>query len=113
MRTLPVYVQIQEEETVAEYLQKLQQDFFETMSHDCCSFEELAGRYQVTSDILFVYQSETLNGMHTKRGLIPMETLETGNSLANLAVHVFKKDGSYEIHLEYRSDVYLDRKSVV
>ena len=75
------------------------------MSHDCCSFEELAGRYQVTSDILFVYQSETLNGMHTKRGLIPMETLETGNSLANLAVHVFKKDGSYEIHLEYRSDV--------
>lgn len=109
VRTLPVYVQIQEEETVAEYLQKLQQDFFETMSHDCCSFEELAGRYQVTSDILFVYQSETLNGMHTKRGLIPMETLETGNSLANLAVHVFKKDGSYEIHLEYRSDVYLER----
>ena len=68
VRTLPVYVQIQEEETVAEYLQKLQQDFFETMSHDCCSFEELAGRYQVTSDILFVYQSETLNGMHTSGG---------------------------------------------
>ncbi len=109
VRTLPIYVQIQEDNTVTEYLQKLQQDFFETMDHDCCSFEELAGRYQVTSDILFVYQSETLNGMNTEHGLIPMETVETGSSLADLAVHVFKKDGSYEIHLEYRSDVYLER----
>ena len=109
VRTLPVYVQIEEEKTVTEYLQELQQDFFETMNHDCCSFEELAGRYQVTSDILFVYQAETLNGMNTEQGLIPMETVETGSSLANLAVHVFKKDGSYEIHLEYRSDVYLER----
>lgn len=109
VRTLPIYVQIQEERTVEAYLQALQQDFFETMSHDCCSFEELARRYQVTSDILFVYQSETLNGMNTEQGLVPLETLETGSSLANLAVHVFKKDGSYEIHLEYRSDVYLER----
>lgn len=109
VRTLPIYVPVDEGKKVADYLKAVQKDFFETMSNDCCSFEELANKYQVSSDLLFVYQSETLNGMKTKHGLIPMETIESGSSLANLAVHVFKKNGSYEMFFEYRSDVYLER----
>ncbi|MCM1380707.1 MAG: amino acid adenylation domain-containing protein, partial [Muribaculaceae bacterium] len=106
VRTLPIYVRIDEERTTAEYLRELQKDFFETMSCDCCSFEELANKYGISSDILFVYQAETLNGIKTENGLIPMTPLETGASLAKISVHAFKKNGGYEIFMDYQSDVY-------
>ncbi|MDE8735482.1 condensation domain-containing protein, partial [Eubacteriales bacterium DFI.9.88] len=47
VRTLPVYLSIDEEETVAGFIENLQSRFFETMSHDCCSLGELAREYGV------------------------------------------------------------------
>lgn len=111
VRTLPVYLSIDEEETVAGFLENLQSRFFETMSHDCCSFGELAREYGVTSDLLFVYQAQTLNSVTLDGAEVPMEALETGNSLANIALHVFRKKGSYDMFFEYRSDVY-ERKTI-
>lgn len=111
VRSLPVYVSMDEEGAVVDFLQSLQNRFFETMSHDCCSFEELARQYGVTTDLLFVYQAQTLNSITLEGREVPMEALETGCSLANIALHVFKKKGSYDMFFEYRSDVY-DRETM-
>ncbi|MCQ4635722.1 amino acid adenylation domain-containing protein [Anaerovorax odorimutans] len=108
VRTIPVYANIEEDAAVQSFLQKMQADFFETMNHDCCSFGELANTYGISSDILFVYQAETLNAIEIEEARLPMEALETGSSLANITLHVFKKKGSYDLFLEYRSDVYED-----
>lgn len=111
VRTLPVYVAIDEKSETASFLRQLQERFFETMKHDCCSFGELASQYGVSSELLFVYQAETLNAITLDGREIAMESLETGCSLANIALHVFKKKGSYDLFFEYRSDVY-DRQNM-
>lgn len=106
VRTLPMYVNIDEESTIEEYLNAMQKAFFETMKHDCCSFGELAGKYGITSDLMFVYQAETLSSVKLGEFEMPMEAMETGCALANLALHVFRKNGSYDMFFEYRSDIY-------
>ncbi|MEG0829785.1 MAG: amino acid adenylation domain-containing protein [Anaerovoracaceae bacterium] len=106
VRTLPIYVAFDEEKSISEFLNDMQDNFFKTMDHDCCSFGELANQYGVTSDLMFVYQAQTLNAMNLDGCEIPLQGLETGCSLANVALHIFKKNGSYDMFFEYRSDIY-------
>lgn len=106
VRTLPVYTAIDEEKPVADYLRQVQKDFFETMRHDCFPFGELYNNYGVKADIRFVYQAETLSKVEMGGVNIAMDALETGAAQSIMTVHVFKKNGSYELFLEYRKDLY-------
>lgn len=105
VRTLPLYIRCQEELFVEEYLSNVQDGFFGAMSHDICHFSELASKLGVSSDIMFVYQAEMLNGITVGDTFLKMENLEVG-AQANLTVHVFKKQGGYEIRMEYRRNMY-------
>lgn len=106
VRTLPVYTKFDEEVSVGDYLQGIQNDFFATMRYDCCSFEEMAASYGIKSDILYVYQGETLNGFTFGNAMIELQTIETNSSLANLVLMVFRRGGTYELSFEYRTDIY-------
>ncbi|MEF9917179.1 MAG: amino acid adenylation domain-containing protein [Lachnospiraceae bacterium] len=105
VRTLPLYIRCQEDLFLEEYLRNVQEGFFGAMSHDICHFGELVSKLGVSSDIMFVYQAEMLNGITVGDTFLKMENLAVG-AQANLTVHVFKKQGGYEIHMEYRRNMY-------
>ncbi len=106
VRTLPMYQTWEETLSVESYLQEFQKSFYETMEQDVISFGELAQEYGIASDILFVYQGEMLNGFHLEGKNYPAQPLSAGQVQADISVMVMKRQGGYEISLDYRKDLY-------
>lgn len=106
VRKLPMAQSWDETASVAAYLQEFQQTFYETMGHDCISFGELARDYGIASDILFVYQGEMLSGLSLGGRRYPACPVPPRDVQADLSVMVMKEQGSYEITLDYRTDLY-------
>lgn len=106
VRTLPIYHSWEESVSVENYLQNFQEEFYAVMNHDCISFAELAKDYGIASDILFVYQGEMFQGLSLDGGQYAAEPLATGDVQADASVMVMKREGGYEISLEYRTDLY-------
>ncbi|MCI8483897.1 MAG: amino acid adenylation domain-containing protein [Lachnospiraceae bacterium] len=106
VRTLPICQVWEETEEIETYLQKFQKDFYETMSHDCISFGELAREYGIASDILFVYQGEMFQGLTLDGKQYPAQPIPRRDVQADISVMVMKGQGGYEVSLEYRRDLY-------
>lgn len=93
---LPIYLKIDEDRLITDYLSTVQSNYMETTSHNACSFEKLAGELNVNADVLFVFQEAAA-------------PLNLGH--AHLAAVVSSKRISPEkeiftISLHYRSDLY-------
>lgn len=108
VRTLPIYAQIDEEASAADYMAAMQDRLFQSMKYDACSFVELASEYSVNSDIIFVYQGSTLNGIEMAGRLIPLEMIKIGDSMANFSLDVLKHPGDYDLAFEYRTGLYTE-----
>ena len=106
VKTLPMYFPIEENTFSKDFLLNVQKDFYDTMSHDCISFGELAAKYHLTPKVTFVYQAEILNGFELYGERVYAEPLETGEAQFDLSVMIMKSHGSYEISLEYRDEIY-------
>ncbi len=105
VRTMPVYVKVNKAEAPSDFVRQLQNEFMEIMSHDICRFRELANRFGIMSNIMFVYQDEMLNGFQLSDTNFEMTTLET-EPQADLALMIFKRNGYYEMTIEYRNGLY-------
>ncbi|MCI9174037.1 MAG: amino acid adenylation domain-containing protein [Lachnospiraceae bacterium] len=106
VRTLPVFQRWEETSGIEEYLLEFQENFFETMSHDCISFGELAKDYGIASDVMFVYQGEMLQGLTIQGKQYQAQPISRRDVQADISVMVIKRQSGYEISLEYRKDLY-------
>ena len=106
VKTLPMYFNISEDESVTEFLKKTQDYFFETMKHDCISFGELAANYGIGADIAFVYQAELLNGAMIEGEEMTVNGLDSGDVQFDIDAMIMKSKIGYELNVNYRSDLY-------
>ncbi len=106
VKTLPLFFEFDESMSVKEYLKNTQNYFFETMKHDCISFGELASQYSIRADIAFVYQADLLNGAMIENEYCPIVNPETGDVQFDINVMVLKGKDSYEVIINYRSELY-------
>lgn len=106
VKTLPMYVKIDENEETAKYLSRVQKILFGCLSHDQVSIVTLANEYEVSSDILFVYQGEMLNGIEFGSSFIPFRVHRTGDAMSKLSLDVLKRPDDYTLSFEYRADLY-------
>ena len=106
VKTLPIYLTINEKLGAEQFLWDVQKDFYETMRHDCISFGELAAKYKITPNITFVYQAEMLNSSELNGERLFSQPLDTKEAQFDLDVMVLKNNGSYEISLDYRDELY-------
>lgn len=106
VRTIPIYTKVDEDRAVAEYLKDLQNNFREAIKQDCYPFTQIAKDYNVTSDILYAYQSDAFNSFELCGHRLEMERIPVYSALANLNIMIFKKHGGFEITFEYRKDIY-------
>ena len=106
VKTLPVYSRFEKEQEVRDYLQRAREQMLSCMNNDIYPFSELSAETGMKSDLLFVYQGDMLNvggfaGEPVER--IPLMDNATGEQLA---IQMYRKEGTYNVRAEYRSDMY-------
>lgn len=106
VKTLPLYFRFPENRPVADYLTEVQQYFFETMSHDCIRFGELASEYGIGLNISFVYQAEMFSGAKIGKGRMGVEMLETGDIQSDIHFMLFKTAQNYSLRVSFRKSLY-------
>ena len=109
VHTLPLCIKTDDNENVDSYLSRVQNTLFESLDNDLVSIVQLAGEYNVSSDILFVYQGEMFAGVDIGGKTITRRMHKTGDAMAKLSLDVFKQCGSYTLSFEYRKDLYLEQ----
>ncbi len=107
VHTLPFCVDIDETAPVSDYLSAVQERLFDCLNHDLVSIVQLAGEYEVNSDIIFVYQGEMLNGTEFDGSFIPYRIHKSGDAMSKLSLDVLKRGDDYTLSFEYRADLYL------
>ncbi|MBU4541628.1 MAG: AMP-binding protein [Firmicutes bacterium] len=91
-RMLPLYLKINEDQRVFEYLDGVQTIYQETIRQTACSFEKLAAELDLKADLRFVFEAPSA------------APPDLGH--AHLAVVISAKGDSYEMRLHYRGDLY-------
>ncbi len=89
---LPVYLKIDEDAEMDDYLKAAQTSFLETRRHSGCAFSQLARELSLTSDLRFVFNEN------------PEQPLDPGH--AHLAAVLAPKGDSFFLRLHYRADLY-------
>ena len=108
VHTLPICVNIDENAKTDAFLSGVQELLFDSLSHDLVSIVQLAGSYEVNSDIIFVYQGEMLNGVDFNGSFVPYRIHKSGDAMSKLSLDVLKREDDYTLSFEYRADLYLE-----
>ena len=106
VRTLPVYINIDETAKVDDYLKGVQAAQRGAIKRGNYPFVKLAGEYGLDTDIMFAYQSDLFNTFALGENRVGMERIPVCSALAPITIMIFKSDGGFEIDFEYRSDLY-------
>ncbi len=109
VRTLPMMVRLNEEESSTAYLSRIQELFFATMANDSYPFSKLAQEYGISNESMFVYQAESLNCFDFDGQEVPVQVMNNPCALSMLAVHIFKANGGYRASVQYRKDLYTEQ----
>lgn len=106
VRTLPIHANIDEEDTVSDYLKKIRRNIKETVANDWFPFMKLASDYDLSADIMLAYQADIFNtfkigGQALKLKLVPLKS-----AISKLNVMVFESETDFELRFEYRNDLF-------
>ena len=106
VKTLPLYYSINDKGNVKDYLKNIQDDFFETMSHDLVSLSDLVKDCDISNNIQFVYQAELSSGVKIEdQALYNLGYMKT-DLAGKLQAMLFKDNEGYHLRLNYDADLY-------
>jgi amino acid adenylation domain-containing protein len=112
VKTLPVYAQIKEKETVADYLSQIETQLSESESNTLYSFAELSHDFSLPSDTLFAYQGDgfAINSFAT----LPAEdiTILSSTPKSSFMSEIIENETGITAHFEYDKSLYLEEMPV-
>lgn len=106
VKTLPVYCKFDDKTTVSSYMSELQKQLINSMANDIFPFADIAGKYGISSDLLFAYQAELTDNHPLGDTIARGEDLSLDLPKEPLLIQVRIYDGEYYLTAEYRSDLY-------
>ena len=106
VKTLPVVFGTGGETRVTELISSVQEQLMNSMANDVYSFAEISAAYGIRSDVIFVYQGDSMDlgaicGEQAE--LIP---LDSDTAKAPLSLNVYLKNGTLCLDAEYDKAVY-------
>lgn len=105
VRTMPILSNINEEDSVDEYISKTQQDYQDTLKKDNFNFIEIASACDIKSDIMFVYQGKMYTNLMIND--VKFNSFhDVYDGQANIAFQVFNDNGKYIVEIQYLENLY-------
>ena len=106
VRTMPFCFEIDEEKTVREFLDEVQNTVAATTENNCISFGELIRNYGANDNIGFAYQSGFLSEVNIGGEKIMPCLLPTKESGENILCMAIKSEEGYILRTEYKKDIF-------
>ncbi|MCQ2790217.1 MAG: amino acid adenylation domain-containing protein, partial [bacterium] len=106
VRTLPLVYKIDETIKIKEFLKEVQSDFYKTIDNSDFTYMDFVNNTGINPDLMFVYQSDMLNGFEINNEIIELEELENKDLISNFSAMVFKSQNKYKINLKYNNQLY-------
>lgn len=97
VRTLPVYINIDETAKAGDYLKDVQTAQRGAIKRGNYPFVKLAGEYGLDTDIMFAYQSDLFNTFALGENRVKMERIPVHSALVPITIMIFKSDGGFEM----------------
>lgn len=107
VRTIALPVDLAGQSDVSRYIEKLQNDFRDSVRHDAYPFGELAAEYGITNDFSFVYQNDAFSSLTLSGREFPVTGIRNPNAMNKMTLMVFRREDGYRLSFRYRSDLYL------
>ncbi|MCQ2482744.1 MAG: amino acid adenylation domain-containing protein [Clostridia bacterium] len=106
VRTIPVVSDLSADSNVTDYINTIQNQLMESMSHEGVSFPELASEYKVMADIMLVYQGDnfSFNTFCDHKALI--EPIDIPVAKAPISVTVSINGDHFDYEVEYLTRYY-------
>ncbi len=104
VKTFPLYLQTVE--TVEDYVKGASKQLSDSVRHLLYPFSALSQDLGVNCGVMFAYQGDSF--YHTTLGgkTLPVEQLVRRDGKGNLAIELHRTGDSFEMWVEYRSDLY-------
>lgn len=109
---VPLYVKINEESGISDYILHFANLFENIQKKYYCPYTELAEKYGLTMDMLFAYQDDNYSNIvidGTKCGWIYPSF---DGTVTHIAVTVFKTENRFAMVCNYRADLY-SRETII
>ena len=106
VNTLPLVTTLDNHERTADFLQRVSQNFYETIEHENYPFARIASRYDFHPQISYAYQIGVLNDYRTKYGAIEMEGLALELAKLPVAVFIVGTEGDARIKVDYDTALF-------
>lgn len=106
VKTLPVYVNIEKNDSLVEFIKSTQSQLLNSMANDLFSFAEISRKFSIKSDISFIFQGDSFNfnkiaGEQAEK--IPL-ALDTAKS--PLDIKVWVENGKILYNCEFQTEKY-------
>lgn len=106
VKTLALPVDLKTESDIVTYIRNLQETFRSCVKNDVYPFSELAGKYGLTNDFMFVYQGDSFTSLEINNKKYRVTGLFNPDAINKLTLMVFNNGPSYTFSFRYRSDLY-------
>ena len=106
VKTLPVYVNIEKNDDVAELCRITQSQFMDSMANDLYSFAEISQKFGIKADIQFIFQGDLFNFDSLCGKPAEIIPLQLNAAKTPLDIKVFIIDDKISYKVEYKSDFY-------
>ncbi len=106
VKTLALPVNLKEQSNVCDYIRNLQNTFRSSVKNDIYPFSELAGKYNLTNDFMFVYQGDSFSSLCLNDRKYQVTGISNPEAINKLTLMVFSQGDSYRLSFRYRADLY-------
>ena len=106
VRTFPVFCRLEGEKEIVAFVSEVGRQLMASMANDLYSFAEISHEFNLSSDILFIYQGasfvfDTIGGEKAESRFLTLSEAK-----APLHIDVFEKEGSLFFSGDYQSSRY-------
>ncbi len=106
VKTLPVLFGTDGETKITDLIPAVQEQLMNSMANDVYSFAEIASAYGIRSDVIFVYQGESMDLDAICGESATMIPLDSDAAKAPLSLNVYLKNGALLLDAEYDKAVF-------
>lgn len=106
VRTFPFYAKFNEDDSIVEMLKNNSALYKQSLIHSNVDFSRLVNELRFRSEISFVFQGKIYDSFEIDGVKCNFKRLISQNSMSNLVVFIYKKDGKYLVEMAYNPSKY-------